>query len=170
TTVITHPNAVAEDGATAEHARRVDGEHACRSALVAVVADQCGHERALAAAGRSGHAEHVRPARVRVQRGQCFVHTGRSPFHVGQHSRDRWMPPRENSVDDLSLHRHGVFSKRRNRSRSSTTLRALNSVRSNVWCSTGTTRAPMPSTERNRSAMPPAQESTDDSGTSLYST
>jgi hypothetical protein len=61
--VALHAHPVAEDGAAAERARRVDRDDAHGVARLAPALDDAVTEGALAAAGRARDAHHVRPAR-----------------------------------------------------------------------------------------------------------
>ena len=64
--VLREPDAIAEQGALRERARRVDGDHADALVLRADLADERGDQARLADAGRPGDADDVGGARLRV--------------------------------------------------------------------------------------------------------
>jgi hypothetical protein len=67
---VRHADAVAEDGAAGERARRVDGDDADFRAAVADQPGEVGDERRLAAAGHAGDADHMRVPGAPVDLGE----------------------------------------------------------------------------------------------------
>ena len=71
--VVGQTDAVAEQRAVRERARRIDGDDADARVLRAHVAYERGDEARLADAGRPGHADRVRRAGLRVEIGDDVV-------------------------------------------------------------------------------------------------
>src|SRR5258708_8764787 len=85
---VAHPDAVAEDRAAGERARRVDRDDGDAVVALAVLGREARDERALAATGRTGDADDAGLARQRVQLAQHVRAAGLVVLDDREQARD----------------------------------------------------------------------------------
>ena len=87
--MLAHPDPVAEDGAAADRARRIEGDDRDPQAALQPGAEQGVGQRRLAAPGHAGDADDARLAGVRGQRRGRLAGTGRVIVEQAQQAGDR---------------------------------------------------------------------------------
>jgi len=98
--VTLHADAVAQDGAAAERARRVDGDDSDAAVGATQMRRQPVDQGRLAGPGRAGDPDHVCAARMRKDAAHDLRDRGRPSLDEGHQARERRSLTREHAVHE----------------------------------------------------------------------